>query len=98
MENFYICLRIPEPVLQLYDTSYRRGSFSHSQPPLAQRFFCSVCVILLCYPPVEDDHSGNDSNCSEGGKKNAYTEIEMYVCIAKALLGRDSWRLSSPVS
>ena len=84
--------------LQLYDTSYRRGSFSHPQPPLAQRYFCLVCVILLCYAPMEDDHSDDNSNCSEGDKKNAHAKIGIFICNTKALLGRDLWRLSSPVS
>lgn len=47
---------------------------------------------------MEGDHSDNNSNCSEGGKKNAHAKIGIFVCLAKALLGRDLCRLSSPVS
>lgn len=56
-----------------------------------------ILLFGLCYPPVEDDHSDNNNNCSEGGKKNAHAKIGIFVCISKALLGRDLWRLSSPL-
>lgn len=47
---------------------------------------------------MEDNQSDNKSNCSEGGEKNGQAKIGGFICFAKALLGRDPWRLSSPVS
>lgn len=44
---------------------------------------------------MEDDHNDKNGGCSEGGKKNAHAKIGIFVCISRALFGKDLWRFSS---